>query len=76
MTTPAARSRKVDGSISRLSPGRASNFSNIQIVDQFVPQSSAFNPHRPLPVCEFALFQALVSLSRPAAQSSAAVKSP
>ena len=76
MTTPAARSRKVVGSISRFSPGRAGAFSNIQIVDQFVQKSSAFNAHRLLPVCEFALFQALEPLSRPSAQSSAAVKSP
>jgi hypothetical protein len=76
MTTPVARSRKVDGSIGRLSPGRASDFSNIQILDQFVQQSSAFNAHRLLPLCELPVFQALESLSRPPAQSSAAVKSP
>jgi hypothetical protein len=76
MTTPGARSRKVDGSIGRFSPGRASDFSNIQIVDQFVQQSSAFNAHRLLPGCEFAVFQPLESLSRPPAQSAAAVKSP
>ena len=76
MTTPAARSRKVIASIGRFSPGRAGAFSNIQIIDQFVQQSSALNAHRLLPECEFAVFQALESLSRPPAQSSAAVKSP
>lgn len=76
MTTPAARSRKVVGSISWFSPGRAGTFSNVQIVDQFVQQSSAFNAHRYSPERDFAVLQALESLSRPPAQSSAAVKSP
>jgi len=76
MTTPAARSHKVVGSFSRYSPGRDRAFSNTQIVDQFVPQSPALNAHRLLSECEFAVFQALESLSRPPAQSSAAVKSP
>jgi hypothetical protein len=75
MTTPAARSRKV-GSISRFSPGRDGAFSNIQIADRFVQKSSAFNAHSLLPVCEFAVFQALESLNHPPVQSAAAVKSP
>jgi hypothetical protein len=76
MTTPAARSRKVVASISRLSPGRAGDFSNIQIVDQFVQKSSAFNAHRYSPLCELALFQAVPTGSRPTAHSSAPFKSP
>jgi len=76
MKTPAAPSRKVDYSPGRFSTGRASACSNIQISDQFVQQSSPSNAHRLLPVCAFAVFQALESLSPPPAQSSAAVKSP
>ena len=71
-----ARSRKVVGSISRLSPGRAGAFSNIQISHQFVQNSSSFNVHRTSSVREFALFQPVAALSRPPAPPSAALKSP
>jgi hypothetical protein len=76
MTTPAARSRKVVGSISRFLPSRAGAFSNIQIIDQFGQQSSVFITHRYSPVCELALFQAVPACGRPPAHSSAAFKSP
>ena len=76
MTSPTLRSRKLVCSISWFPTGRDAACSNIQIAHQYVQQSSSFKARHHSPRREIAAFQAVATLSRPPAPSSAALKSP